>query len=57
MMVGMYLDKHVLKSLNAIEIDSEKIDIDLIHRNLETNTNAVLTLYNYLLEKGIIKVA
>ena len=52
------MNKPALKTapLNAIEIDSNQVDIDLIHRNLETNANGVLALYNHLLEKGVIKV-
>lgn len=38
-------------------IDAEKVDVDLIHRSLEMNPNPVLALYNYFLEKGIIKTA
>jgi hypothetical protein len=45
------------RSLDAIEIDPEKVDIELIRRNLEMNPSGVLSLYNHLLEKGIIKVA
>jgi hypothetical protein len=43
------------RSLEAIEIDPEKVDIELIRRNLEVNPSAILSLYNHLLEKGIIK--
>lgn len=51
------MDKHAIRgpSLSAFEIDSKKIDINLIGTNLEMNPNSVLVLYNYLLEKGIIK--
>jgi hypothetical protein len=44
-------------SLNAIDIDPEKVDIELIQQNLEANPNDVLSLYNYLLEKRVIDVA
>ncbi len=45
------------ESSRFIEIDAEKVDIDLIHRDLEMNPNGVLALYNYFLEKGTIKTA
>jgi hypothetical protein len=40
---------------NFIEIDAEKVDIDLIHRHLEMNPNSVLALYDYFRRKGIIE--
>jgi hypothetical protein len=44
------------RSLDAIEIDPQKVDIELIRRNLEVNPSPILSLYNHLLEKGIIKI-
>jgi hypothetical protein len=43
------------ESSRFIEIDAEKVDIDLIHRDLEMRSNCVLALYDHFLEKGIIK--
>lgn len=51
------MDKRPLKITPLNVIDSSEVDTELIHRNLEANGNGVLALYNYLLEKGIIKVA
>ena len=45
------------RRLDAIEIDPAKVDIELVRQNLEVNPSGVLSLYNHLLEKGIIKVA
>jgi hypothetical protein len=42
---------------SAIVLDAEKVDVELLRRNLEVNPSGVLSLYNYLLEKGIVKVA
>lgn len=57
--MGTQLDKHGPRNLNlnVLEMDSKKIDLNLIHQNLETSVNPTLSLYNYLLEKGIVKVA
>jgi len=40
---------------NFVVIDADKVNIDLIRRDLETSSDSVLALYNYLLEKGIVK--
>ena len=39
----------------AVQIDIEKFDLDLVRQNLEIHTDGVLSLYDYLLQKGIIQ--
>ena len=57
--VGTQLDESVLRAKNCldfVEIDAEKVNIDLIRSNLEVSPNGVLTLYDYLRKKGILEI-